>query len=119
MLLPCGRPSGSPNGEGPSPVKKLRRLRRLGREALILTGFSIAMWGLLYLPLGFILGFDIHQWLVWFGVTTWYDIPADYAGARIIIWFNDMARRRGWYGKRPPNYQNGWYGTIVVPEPKP
>ena len=93
-------------------------LRRLGREALVLTGFSIGMWGLLYLPLGFILGFDLRQWLVWFGVTTWYDIPAEYVGARIIIWFNDLAHDRGWYGTRkgPVHYQRGWYGTIGVPE---
>ncbi len=76
-------------------------LRWLGREALLLTTFSILMWGLLYLPIGFIEGFNLHQWFVWFGITTWYDIPAEYIGAKILIRFNDVARARGWYGRHP------------------
>ena len=78
----------------------MSRLRTLGREAAILTTFSIFMWGILYLPLGFIEGFDYRQWLIWFGITTWYDLPMEYIGAKILIKFNDTARARGWYHPR-------------------
>jgi hypothetical protein len=74
-----------------------RLLRRFGKEFLILTTFSVLMWGLLYLPIGFMEGFNVRQWLVWFGITTWYDLPAEYLGAKILIRFNDTARLRGWY----------------------
>lgn len=77
--------------------ERQRILRRLGKEFVILTAFSVFMWGVLYLPIGFMEGFDVRQWFVWFGITTWYDLPAEYVGAKILIRFNDMARLRGWY----------------------
>ena len=70
-------------------------LRYFGKEAVILTTFSIFMWGALYFPIGIIEGFDYRQWLIWFGVTTWYDIPAEYVGAKILIRFVDSMRARG------------------------
>ena len=79
----------------PDKVKTL--FKRFGREVAILTTFSIFMWGLLYLPIGFMEGFNAHQWLVWFGITTWYDLPAEYVGAKMIIKFNALAKARLWY----------------------
>ena len=73
------------------------KFKQLGREALILTSFSIVMWGILYLPLPVMEGFNYHQWIIWFRVTTWYDLPMEYIGAKILIWFNSKAKAKHWY----------------------
>lgn len=83
--------------------RKLRRvisrskLKNKPREVVVLTLFATAVTELLWLPLGFILGFDFNQWVIWLTGSIPYDMLFGYVSAKLIIKFNEVARAKNWY----------------------
>jgi hypothetical protein len=73
-------------------------IRRFGREWLVLTLFTVAVWQALYIPLCLILGFSWPQFFLWMTIGSVYDYVVAYPISKATIGFDRKARSRGWYG---------------------
>ena len=71
--------------------------KRFGREWLYLEGVTLAVWWVSYIPLGFILQFNLLQWEVWFTAGAVYDVVAAYPVSKAVLLLYNLGLRRKWF----------------------
>ena len=79
------------------PEKKKITLRRFTKEVVILTIFTELVWITLWSPFGILLSYSAQQWIRYFIFSLPYDFALAYASSKIIIMFDEIAKRRHWY----------------------
>ncbi|TAL46871.1 hypothetical protein EPN87_04165 [archaeon] len=75
----------------------LKKFKKKPKEFIILTLFTIFVWDVLWMPFGVILNFNFEQWVIWVTASIPYDFALGYVSSKIIIKFDETAKKSKWY----------------------